>query len=297
MYENIIGLLSAFFVFGLFVDGWAHNHGLVDESFFTPYHAIMYGAFALLGLALVGMHLYNVSRGYAFAQAVPAGLQLSLVGVLLFGVGGGLDMLWHSAFGIEENVEALLSPSHLLLMMGYLMILMGLIQAAWRQTGNLTIWTLIAWAGVLSIVLFVLQYFYFIQDAEVLVGVRPRYTYEADVIGVARFLMPAAVCNGVILLMLRRWRLPIGAVTFTFSLTAILMAWMLVNADAATYPTFFLIATLPLIVTGLWADGLLWRLQATMERATVIRILSGFIPFALCLLFMLSIHLLSVYRV
>ena len=42
--------LSFIFVSGLFVDGWAHTHGKVDQSFFTLWHAI---AFPMIWLALV----------------------------------------------------------------------------------------------------------------------------------------------------------------------------------------------------------------------------------------------------
>jgi hypothetical protein len=32
---------SAWTVAGIYLDGWAHNHGKVD-SFFTPWHAVLY---------------------------------------------------------------------------------------------------------------------------------------------------------------------------------------------------------------------------------------------------------------
>ena len=34
--------LSAWLVGGFFLDGWAHTHGKVDQSFFTPWHAVLY---------------------------------------------------------------------------------------------------------------------------------------------------------------------------------------------------------------------------------------------------------------
>ena len=39
-----MALISCAIVFGLYIDGWAHNHGFVDDSFFTPWHAVLYGA-------------------------------------------------------------------------------------------------------------------------------------------------------------------------------------------------------------------------------------------------------------
>jgi hypothetical protein len=33
---------------GIFLDGWAHAHGRVDESLFTPWHAVLAGIAGLL---------------------------------------------------------------------------------------------------------------------------------------------------------------------------------------------------------------------------------------------------------
>src|SRR5262245_27710062 len=46
-FDAFAALLSAAFVGGLFLDGWAHNHGKVDQSFFTPWHAILYSSYAI----------------------------------------------------------------------------------------------------------------------------------------------------------------------------------------------------------------------------------------------------------
>ena len=51
---------------GLFVDGYAHNHGMVDSTFFTPYHALLYSGILAVGLFL-GINQYrNVGRGLRF---------------------------------------------------------------------------------------------------------------------------------------------------------------------------------------------------------------------------------------
>jgi len=48
-----LAILSALFVGGLFLDGWAHTHGRVDQSFFTPWHAVFYAGYAMTASALV----------------------------------------------------------------------------------------------------------------------------------------------------------------------------------------------------------------------------------------------------
>jgi hypothetical protein len=39
---------SVWFVAGLYLDGWAHNHGKVDNTFFTPWHAVFYSGYVAI---------------------------------------------------------------------------------------------------------------------------------------------------------------------------------------------------------------------------------------------------------
>src|ERR1700731_2646349 len=115
-FEWLMASLAALLVGGLDLDIWAHSHGKVDESFFTPWHAVLYGSMALNGIVLGIVAARNVvQKHYPMRRSLPAGYGLSLVGVIAFSVGGGLDLIWHTLFGIEEDVQALLSPTHILL--------------------------------------------------------------------------------------------------------------------------------------------------------------------------------------
>src|SRR5262249_39245061 len=80
--------LSAVFVGGLFLDGWAHTHGRVDQSFFTPWHAVFYSGYAAVAAALAGAVLARRARGHRWRHAAPAGYGLSLVGGLVFAAAG-----------------------------------------------------------------------------------------------------------------------------------------------------------------------------------------------------------------
>lgn len=55
--------------------------------------------------------------------ALPDGYAAGALGVFVFGVGGIADSLWHTFFGVEVDLEALLSPAHLLLFAGATLIL------------------------------------------------------------------------------------------------------------------------------------------------------------------------------
>src|ERR1051326_5424350 len=103
-----VTLSSAWFGAGLYLDGWAHTHALPD-SFFTPWHGVIYSGFSLAAVFLLTTFLRRRMQG------MPAGYGLSLIGVGLFFVGGMADLLWHTFFGIEANLAAEYSPPHLAL--------------------------------------------------------------------------------------------------------------------------------------------------------------------------------------
>jgi hypothetical protein len=64
-FDWIMTALAAYFVSGLYLDGWAHTHGKVDQSFFTPWHAVLYSGQLLMVMILVGMLVRNVWRSSA----------------------------------------------------------------------------------------------------------------------------------------------------------------------------------------------------------------------------------------
>ena len=101
---------------GLFLDGYAHENILTgdSESFFTLWHAVVYAGFAVTAAWLV--HLRR--RG-----PLDDAYRLAIVGILLFGVGGAGDLAWHTALGVETGIDALLSPTHLVLFVGLVLIL------------------------------------------------------------------------------------------------------------------------------------------------------------------------------
>ncbi len=156
-------LLTGWWVGGAYLDGWAHQHGRVDQSFFTSWHAVLYSGFlAVAGLLLLTL-LRNGRRGYRPWLALPAGYELSLVGVAVFGLAGAGDLVWHTLFGIEADVEALLSPTHLLLAVGAVLAMSGPLRALWRRptaTGGLIalLPMLLSLTFVLSIATFMTQF-------------------------------------------------------------------------------------------------------------------------------------------
>src|SRR5260370_42536227 len=82
-FDLLMGVLGMVFVGGLYLVGWAHAHGLVDRTFFTPWHAVLYSAYALNAPVLVATLLRNHARGYAWLRVMRAGYVLSLLVLLL----------------------------------------------------------------------------------------------------------------------------------------------------------------------------------------------------------------------
>ena len=132
-FDWIVSVLCTILVGGIYLDGWAHAHGKVDGTFFTPWHAVLYSGFAIAGAFLVLNLLRNRVKGYPWLEALPPGYSISLLGVIIFAVGGVLDLIWHILFGIEMNVDALLSPTHLMLALGVVLMVTGPLRAAWLR--------------------------------------------------------------------------------------------------------------------------------------------------------------------
>jgi hypothetical protein len=125
--------LSALFTGGVFLDGWAHTHGRVDDSFLTPWHAVLYSGYLATATLLVGRTVWGLGHGRSWRTALPDGYGLALAGVACWIVGGPFDFAWHFVFGFEANVEALLSPAHAILALGFGLMASGPLRAGLRR--------------------------------------------------------------------------------------------------------------------------------------------------------------------
>jgi hypothetical protein len=81
---------------GVTLDGWVHNHIPALETFFTPWHGVLYSGYLAIAVFLLAALVRNHARGYSWLQALPMGYDLSLLGVGIFAIAGGLDLLWHT---------------------------------------------------------------------------------------------------------------------------------------------------------------------------------------------------------
>ncbi len=167
-----MSVLALVLVAGVIQDGWAHGHGLVDQSFLTPWHAILYGMMALNGIVLGTIAIRNVMRGDPARYALPFGYWTSFIGVILFAIGGLFDLWWHTRYGIEADINALISPSHVWLALAGALVFSGPLisitarygarSQGWRITGP----AILSATALLTLIGFFTQYAQPIGDNE-----------------------------------------------------------------------------------------------------------------------------------
>ena len=103
-------VFSTWVVIGLFVDGWAHNNDK-PETFFTPWHGILYAGFIAASVYFALDDRRQRRRGAWTAPTRPCS-----PGSRCLAWVARSTCVWHTLFGVERDVEALLSPTHLVLM-------------------------------------------------------------------------------------------------------------------------------------------------------------------------------------
>jgi hypothetical protein len=261
--DLITVLLGAWVIGGLLLDAWAHNNIPQLETFFTPWHAVFYSGFAAVATWICWIVWRNVQAGRRGLAAVPAGYGLGVFGLPLFALAGFADGVWHTVFGIEQDMKILFSPTHLVLVTALILIITGPLRSALADADLTEAPTLarllpavLALAFSTTCVLLFLQYanaliwspHRILTALSLLPGDRP-----ADDISPAKLVTSIAVTNVVLLtpmlLLLRRWRVPPGTATIIFVVVAAL-------CGAITEFKFgpILLAT---VVAGLCVDGLL----------------------------------------
>lgn len=268
--------LSTIFLGGLYLDGWAHNHGKVDQSFFTPWHAFFYAGFALTAIVLLATGAVNWRRGYTRGAALPAGYGLALLGSAIFAAGGVGDLIWHTLFGIEEDFEALVSPTHLLLGAGLALIVSAPLRAAWRRPGGCG-WRELG-PALLSLCLLTAVFTFFMMFSHPLMSVigGARHNHFSSDIGQMGGIVSLIVIGGLLLgpifVALRRWRLPVGTLILVWGVNCLAMAtvdWGLPYHAALTGVV---------VVAVIICDWLLQRAQGLLPSRQGLRVFAFVAP-------------------
>jgi hypothetical protein len=221
--DMVTAALCGWVVAGMTLDAWAHQNASELETFFTPWHGVLYSGFAVL----LGWLAWKARAG------APAGYGLGLVGAAIFLAGGVADAIWHTFFGVEREIEAALSPTHIGLFVGALLMFTTPLRAAWSSGRvpaapslrdflpallSLTFSTLLV-----SFLFFYLSAFRdpastlpFERWARDVTGPFPALSYARQH-GVASVLVTNLLLLAPVLFVLRRWRPPFGSATLLFT--------------------------------------------------------------------------------
>ena len=205
-------------------------------------------------------------------------------------------MLWHTLLGVEVSVEALLSPSHLSLATGGILISTGPLRAAWLRSlsKGLSLFKLLPMLISLSMLLSIFTFF--TQYGNLFATTWParnrevftRQLMEFNVsIGLMSLLFQSGLLMSLTLLIVRRWALPFGSLTLFYTVNIGLLTFMR-DRQLST-------GSLSLIgvglVTGLAADLFIRRFQPSTAHRTAFRCFAAAVPVLLYSLYFLAVQL------
>ena len=146
--RNLFIVAMLWFFIGAWIDSSAHTYLIDDiETFFTPWHAVLYSGYALS--VLVAIYVKNKIKDYKF--------DVGVLGAVVFGIGGASDAVWHTLLGIETGVEPLVSPSHLMLFLGAFLML-DYVFTARPSTDKLDTASVVAVSTIYGLIMFITQF-------------------------------------------------------------------------------------------------------------------------------------------
>ena len=229
-----VALGGLWLIAGLHLDGWAHRH-IHMETFFTPWHAVLYSGYAVTALVVGLGFLVGLRQGKPWRTALPRAYRTALIGAILFLIGGVADMTWHTLLGIEVSLEALLSPPHLLLAFSAGLLITGPLRAALYRPGDRGspgLPALLSVSSLVALAAFFTAYDHpFIELSNRFASSTLAFVMapvdQAQMVGA--ILLQSAILMGAVLLLVRRFRLPFGSLTLLFTLTTTLAVSMKEN--------------------------------------------------------------------
>jgi hypothetical protein len=268
---------------GFYLDAWAHSHGKTDNTFFTPWHAVLYSGLLVAIVAVAAALAWNHSRGYPWSRALPDGYSPSLLGVALFMLGGLGDLAWHEIFGVELDLDAAFSPTHILLVVAVTLIVTGPLRAAWHRREEArgpAEWLpiLLSLGFTLSVFTVITQWLHPFVQPWAGQGLA-QTTGSNEGLAAAGVWVQTGLLMGVVLVALRRWAPPFGSLTLIFTLNALLLSFM------RDQYRFVLVA----LVAGVVADLLVMGLKPSAARPTALHIFALLVPVVLFTLYFLVI--------
>jgi len=228
--DLVTGFCGAILGLGLVVEGWSALNLPPTTQFLSPWHIVLGVGFLATAAWIATRH--QVRRAWSLA-AVPPGYGLGLVGIAIALLALGGDAAWHAAVGTGSGVVRITEPFRLMLFLGAGLLVTSGYRAAWAGPSPARGLSLRAFTPILlpMIMATTLVSFSFQFASPYVAWRRPGFeqfainTPEWTVVAIAA-LFTVLVTNLVflapMLLTLRRWQPPFGAVTITFGAVGVL---------------------------------------------------------------------------
>ena len=249
-YDPIVLLLGLWCLAVLLIDAFAHIAGSVDDTFFTPWHAVWYSGSAAYGAYIVyaivpeGGMRQLVSEPFKTVNGIESHHKPGVYGIVVFAVSGFGDLIWHETLGVEENTDILLSPTHIGLFVGLIMSVTAPVWSAWAKASSgrnglrsqaLIVFGLgAAWTVLLLMIRYANLWIaplqnYCYSPVNSFCG-NPSYNTALE-IGLQSLFLQAALTSVVVALFLKRWRPERGAMFLLFMFHAV-GVWVYSEFDA-----------------------------------------------------------------
>lgn len=281
-FDYAVGICSVWITGGFFLDAWAHGHVEV-ETFFTPYHAVFYSGMLAMFAVFAAFWLRR--------RALPPRYGFAALGIPLFFLAGAGDLVWHTLLGIEEGVDALLSPTHQALGLSMFVLASGPIRSVLADRARSTTFALqfplvLGLAAWLILIHFGTAYAFDPGAGRTdapppLDGFSHAYMnalafgYYKISMGVLVLIFQAALMGGFALWATSRVRLRPGCFT---------LFYLLANAPAAAAFTndrpLLAVTLLQSLAAGIIADALVARFDPQPDRPRAYRIFAVAVPLA-----------------
>lgn len=289
--DGLTVLFGLWLMIGLFIDGYVHNtRGDQLESFLTPWHGALYSGFVASALWIAWPALTAQGTWGQRVAELPRGYALGLLGAVIFAVGGVADSVWHTLLGIEVDLEALVSPPHLVLFVGAMLILTTPVRAAWGRTGvdRTLVRFLPALASVTLSALLAGFFFMYASGLYDFHAMRSFQVFASTEFASNPFLLEVLASFGILarlvttvmvmvpaILLLRRWHPPRGSFTILFATFGLFMLVL----DEFRKPELLLAA----VVAGIVADVVARRIPRDSGRRAGVYGFATFVPAVLWL--------------
>jgi hypothetical protein len=215
---------------------------------------------------------------------LPLRYPFAVFGVIIATVGMLGDAIWHTVFGEEKGVARVISPFHLVLFSGAVLLLGAPVRSGWyapdvypaRLGFKRFFPVLLSLTLVTASVAFMFQWLSAFVDWQpsltlgrlpTSIASDPALVGTVEFAGVARVLVTNVILIAPLMLALRRWRLPTGSITFMFAVVAMGMSTL------TEFRQGWIV--IPAIVGGIAGDLMLHYLPISPDRPFTTRVFAA----------------------